>query len=256
MRSLGVAIGARARREAAGAAEYGLAFDRPGGPLVGVCGVAGGAGTSTLALALARQAARESRAPVLVCEADSRAGGMAALARIGSTHSLGELAAAALAGAPPRGAPYAELPGGLRMIAAALGAELGDSEQMRQVLAEARTAHGLVIADGGVLGGPGAEAALAGASHALLVMPATAIGITRAERFLGSPLAPRHSATLVAVARSTPAVRPRELRSLAERYVDHLVFVPHVAALERGEPPGSHLDVVLASLATVLRRSH
>ena len=37
-----------------------------GGPLVAVCGLAGGAGTSTLALLLARQAARESTAPVLL----------------------------------------------------------------------------------------------------------------------------------------------------------------------------------------------
>src|SRR5436305_1368767 len=42
----------------------GLAFERLGGPLVAVCGLAGGAGTTTLALALARQAARESALPV------------------------------------------------------------------------------------------------------------------------------------------------------------------------------------------------
>src|SRR4051812_36549590 len=50
------------RSEAAPAC--GLAFDEPGGPLVAVCGLVGGAGASTLALCLARQAAHESAAPV------------------------------------------------------------------------------------------------------------------------------------------------------------------------------------------------
>ena len=45
------------RRQRAGA----LAFDELGGPLVAVCGLAGGAGTSTLALLLARQAAASER---------------------------------------------------------------------------------------------------------------------------------------------------------------------------------------------------
>lgn len=40
-----------------------LAFDEPGGPLVAVCGLAGGAGTSTLALTLARHAAAVSTGP-------------------------------------------------------------------------------------------------------------------------------------------------------------------------------------------------
>ena len=43
-----------------------LAFDRAGGPVVAVCGLAGGVGSSTLALALSRQAALESCAPVLL----------------------------------------------------------------------------------------------------------------------------------------------------------------------------------------------
>ena len=45
-----------ARRDRA--IESGLVFDELGGPLVAVCGLAGGAGVSTLALLLARQAAQ------------------------------------------------------------------------------------------------------------------------------------------------------------------------------------------------------
>src|SRR4051794_41494591 len=89
------------------ASACGLAFDQPGGPLVAVCGLAGGAGTSTLALALARQAAHESTAPVLLCETDSSAGGLAAVAHASSRLSLGELATSALSGAALTAPPFA-----------------------------------------------------------------------------------------------------------------------------------------------------
>ena len=52
----------RARNETA---VCGLAFDTTGGPLVAICGLVGGAGTTTLALCLGHQAATESDAPVL-----------------------------------------------------------------------------------------------------------------------------------------------------------------------------------------------
>ena len=76
----------------------------------------GGAGTSTLALALAERAAAESRAPVLLCEADSGAGALADLAGVESGLSLGALASAVLAGTELGGAPFA-LRGALRVIA-------------------------------------------------------------------------------------------------------------------------------------------
>ena len=61
--------GLLARQRAASTATLtGLAFDRPGGPVLAICGLAGGAGTTTLAWLLARQAARESAAAVLLCE--------------------------------------------------------------------------------------------------------------------------------------------------------------------------------------------
>src|SRR5437762_14195163 len=65
------------RRTSAGAG--GLAFDVLGGPIVAVCGLTGGAGTSTLAFALADRAARKSSAPVLLTEADPQHAGLAAL---------------------------------------------------------------------------------------------------------------------------------------------------------------------------------
>lgn len=242
----------RSPRSAA-AAVCGLAFDRPGGPLVAVCGLAGGAGTSTLALALARQAARESAAAVLLCETDSSAGGMAAIAGASSQLSLGELATAALAGEAVTAPPFAAGPDGLRVIAAAPGHALGDPEQVRHVLREARSAHGLVVVDGGVLGSAGSRPALAVATHALFVMPATAAGLERAEQLLATELGPRHSLALVAMSPAAQPLRARELRRLAERHVERLVLVPHIAALACGERGAAELELTLASIATGLR---
>ena len=243
----------RSRRSAA-ALPCGLAYERAGGPLVAVCGLAGGAGTSTLALALARQAARESAAAVLLCETDSSAGGMAAIAGVSSQLSLGELAAAALAGEAVPAPPFAAGPDGLRVIAAAPGHDVGDPEQIRHVLGEARSAHGLVVVDGGVLGSVGSRSALAAATHVLFVMPATAAGLQRAEQLLATELGPRHSVALVAVSPAEKALRARELRGLAERHVDRLVFVPHIAALERCEGGAGQLELALTAVATLLRR--
>jgi hypothetical protein len=243
------------RRPGDTAAPCGLAFDHAGGPLVVLCGLAGGAGTSTLALALACQAARESAAPVLLCETDSRAGGMAALAGGCSVQSLGELAAAALAGAPLRGAPYIEAPCGVRLIAGAVASELGDPDQMRQVLVAARDAHGLVVVDGGVVGGAGAFAGLAAATHSLLVLPATVSGVARAAQLLGSELVPQSPTALVAIAPAAGLVRSRVLRGLAERHVERLVLVPHAAGLGGGRAPDAELEMVLTGLATILRNA-
>ena len=70
----------------------GLAFNELGGPLVALCGLTGGAGTSTLALLLARQAAAESSAPVLLTEADPLRPGLAALAGCATPRPLIALA--------------------------------------------------------------------------------------------------------------------------------------------------------------------
>lgn len=244
---------ARTLRPASEMLAGGLAFDRRGGPLVAVCGLAGGAGTSTLALALGRQAACESAAPALLCEVDSRAGGLAVTARVRSPYSLGQLAAAAFAGQALDRPAFALAPGGLRVIAAGAGSALGDPGQLGAVLEEARAAHGLVVVDAGVLGSAAAQAALEAATHALLVMPATAVGLARAEQLLASGLAPRHAATLVAVAAAERSVKPRELRRLAERHVDRLIFVPHIAAFRRGEGEAGPLALTLTAIATALR---
>jgi len=53
-------------------------------PLLAVCGVCGGAGTSTLSYLVARFAAAAARGHVLVCDTGGPAGGLAACARVQS----------------------------------------------------------------------------------------------------------------------------------------------------------------------------
>ena len=69
-----------------------LAFTEPGGPVVVVCGLHGGAGTSTLALLLAHYAAAASSVPVLLCEAPGASGNQLALGAPESAVSLDALA--------------------------------------------------------------------------------------------------------------------------------------------------------------------
>ena len=82
-------------------ASHGLRFDELGGPLVAVCGLVGGSGASTLAYALARQAARESPVPVLLTEADARRAGLAVLAGQTTRLGLSDLAQRSGTGTPP-----------------------------------------------------------------------------------------------------------------------------------------------------------
>jgi hypothetical protein len=235
-----------------------LAFDRPGGPLVAVCGLVPGAGTSTLVYALADQAARVSAAPVLACEADPTAGGLAALAGSASPHSLSELALQVADGQTPA-PPFATLPSGLRLIAAIPRRTALPGVAARAVLRDARAAHGLVVVDCGSISRLEALPALELASHVLWTLPATPLGLKRAELALASltPRLPAALETLVAVAIAPSGVKTGELRVLAERRFDRLLLVPHTRALiERADAdPAEALAPTLVDVATLLRTS-
>ena len=168
----------------------GLAFDEPGGPLVAVCGLVGGAGTSTLALCLARQAAHESAAPVLLTELDGSSAGLAVLAGHATRARLRELAQQVADGQAPARS-FVELEPGLRLLAAPprRGAET-EPEHLRALLREARAAHGLVVVDCGT------DWAATGPSS---TKPATSSGrcpprrtaLARAQALLDSDVLPR-----------------------------------------------------------------
>lgn len=225
-----------ARRERADVST--LAFDELGGPLVAVCGLVGGAGTSTLALALARQSATASTAPVLVTEADAARAGLAVLTGQAAPHPLLELAQCVADDSAPA-QTFVELDAGLRLVAARpRRCQTPETGAVRALLDEARAAHGLVVVDCGT-SWTAARAILDAATHTLWSMPASAAGLARARAILDSDLLPpagRTAEVLVATAHSPrPDVSVRALRRLAVKRCERLILIPYSAAAARGE---------------------
>ena len=236
-----------------------LAFDEVGGPLIAVCGLAGGAGTSTLALLLAHEAAAHSGAAILLSEADPLQGGLAALTGRATAQSLIDLARDVAEHKAPA-EPFVELEGGLRLIAAQpRRCAPADADAITGLLAEARAAHGLVIVDCATSWAHN-SAILTAATQILWTIPATPGGVARAAALLGSDVLPpagRSQEVLVAIACQPRApVSVRALRRLAGQRCERLVLIPHSDAVARGEPlvdePIAH---ALAGLAPALRRT-
>lgn len=246
---------ARARIEHTAAC--GLAFDVFGGPLVAVCGLAGGAGTTTLALLIADRAARESTAPVLLTEADSQRAGLAALSGRATPRPLASLAARLHDDEAPSDT-FAELPTGLRLIAATpQRSPLVDDAAIVELLDQARAAHGLVVVDCGT-SWTAASPVLARASHIIWTAPATQHAALRARSALESVAPPPgRSREALAVTRVAPgrAVSVRALRRIARQRCDELVLIGHDPALTGGESSGeaTHTRALIA-LAALLRR--
>lgn len=251
-------LGGLARPVATGAGELavGLAVDRPGGPLVAVCATAGGAGASTLALLLAAQAARESRAPVLACDTGGPTAGLARLAGVESRHTLAELGEEVKAGARDMGGVFAAGPHGLHVVAG--GPRFrnpGSTNGLEAVLEQARAAHGLTVVDCGTLQRAADQVAFELATHRLWVVPAHSDGVRSAARALEQIR--RGEVPEAIVARAHRGARPAlgALRRLAEARGGPLVLLPAIS----GEDPTCEAALArsqgaLAALAGWLRR--
>jgi hypothetical protein len=234
----------------------GLGFDRLDGPLVAFCGLVGGAGASTLALALARHAAAHGTAPVLLTESSPERGGLAVLTGRGSPLCLRELAGELAAGQQPAEA-FVSLESGLRLVAAAPRvAPPPQADQLRRLLDQARAAHGLVVVD---CGQPCSDQAPILESAALIVwaLPATTSAVARAQALLAGGLLPRPgSAREVLVASALgPVARGtvRELRRLAKQRCERLALVPHSGRLAAGDLGGlDDLANVVDALASLI----
>jgi Flp pilus assembly CpaE family ATPase len=248
--------GAAVRRRRGSTAADGPRFDRLDGPLVAVCGLVGGAGTSTLALALARHAAAHSSVPVLITETSPERGGLAVLTGRASPLCLRELAGELAAGQQPAQA-FVELERGLRLVAAAPRvAPAAQSGQLAGLLAQARAAHGLVVVD---CGQPCSDQAsvLEGATLIVWTLPATPSAIRRAQALLAAGLLPRPGrAPEVLVASALgPVTRGtvRELRHLAKQRCERLALVPHNGRLGAGDLGGlDDLANVVAAIASFI----
>ena len=245
---------ARARASAGG-----LAFDELGGPVVAVCGLTGGAGTTTLALLLARHAAAASRAPILLSEADPRHAGLTALAGRATAHPLPDLAQQIALDTPPKEA-FVELQPGLRLVAATPRRRApAGSHAMRALLGEARAAHGLVIVDCATTWTPDSPT-LTAATHILWATAATPAGLTRARALLESDVMPapgRMVELLVATGlQPRSRVSVRSLRRLAAQRCERLILIPHSTIAARGEPSAdAGVAHALSGLAVTLRRT-
>jgi hypothetical protein len=219
-------------RPAPGPDDCGLRFSRPGGPLAVVCGLHGGAGTSTLAYALAAQAAHESSATVLLCETDAAAGDVAALTGVTSPYSLSELAGEFAAGRSPAGGTLARA-GKLRVIAAAPAAAPAVADAaVLALMNAARPRHGLTVVDAGTARAPLTRELLRIATHVVWVTVARAGAAQRGRALLSGPLAPAVAARQALVVRGVRRTggagarqQAAELRTLADDCCERLVFI-------------------------------
>lgn len=228
------------------------------GPLLAVCGLAGGVGTTTLAFLIALAAARQWTDPVLVADTGGPSGGLAACAGVEVSRSLSELAAQLGRGAPVSAGIYATRPDGLRVLASGPDFSSPDiDDRLDPLLAHAREAHGLTVIDCGTLTRHAEQAVAAGATHVAWVLPATRPGVERGRRILEA--APRISGTELLVARGDARhARPplRDLRRLAGERRALLVLVPHLSRLDRAQVDGcvEEAQVPVQAILGALRR--
>jgi MinD-like ATPase involved in chromosome partitioning or flagellar assembly len=204
------------------------------GPLLAVCGLAGGAGVTTLSYLVALAAVRQSADPVLVADTGGPSGGLAACAGVEVERSLSEVAGALSAGVALGGGIYATGQDGLRVLAT--GPEFFSrpaDHQLERLLAHAREAHGLTVIDCGTLARAAEQTAAAAATHLAWVLTATADGVRRGLRVLEA--APPMAGKELVVARNDvrQANAPlRQLRQIAAERRAPLVLVPHLAGLD------------------------
>jgi MinD-like ATPase involved in chromosome partitioning or flagellar assembly len=228
------------------------------GPLLAVCGLAGGAGATTLSYLIALAAARQSSEPVLVADTGGPSGGLAGCAGVEVPSSVGELAQQLAAGVALGSGIYAAGRDGLRVLAS--GPEFSSpraDDQVRELLADAREAHGLTVIDCGTLVRDAEQTAAWAATHVAWVLTATAHGVSRGRRVLDA--APRMAGKELVVARNDvrQANAPlRELRRIAADRRAPLVLVPHLPGLEGGRlaAAAEAAEVPVQAILGALRR--
>ncbi len=224
--------------EAAVTVPYGPSAPAPTrlGPLLCVCGLAGGVGVTTLAYLIARAAARQLPDPVLVADTGGPSGGLAACAGVEVPRSLAELAEQLADGAPLGAGIYATGRDGLRVLAT--GPEFASrchDNALRELVADAREAHGLTVIDCGTLACEADQIVAADATHVAWMLNATASAVECGRRVLEA--APRTAAKQLIVAHNDihqTRAPLRKLRRLAAERQALLVLVPHLTRLESG----------------------
>lgn len=195
-----------------------------GGPLVVVCGLHGGAGTSTLAYALAATASEDSSEDVLLAETEGSCGDIARLTGVVSPLGLSGLAVEFAAGRPPRDGAFVRS-GRLRVIASDDALPVHASEgEVTTLLEAARPLHGLIVVDAGTWRAAGARELLSAASHVLWVLSSTPGVAENARRVLAVwSMVPTRQA-LVVRGNADGRKETRTLSALADETCERLVL--------------------------------
>lgn len=206
------------------------------GPLLAVCGLAGGVGTTTVAYLVALAARRQWQRPVIIADTGGPTGGLAARAGVEVPRSLGELAGDLAAGAPLGPGIFATGKDGLGVLAGAPEFSTHcEPASLRQLLRDARQAHALTVVDCGTLSREADQTAAAAATHVAWILSATRHGLDRATRVLDA--APPMTRQDVIVARMDDrhgSIPVRDLRLFAAARRAPLVLVPQLEDLDMG----------------------
>lgn len=211
----------------------GLVFTTTPGPLLQVVGLCGGAGATTLAYLIAATAARQSSAPVLVCDTGGPTGGLSAYAGVQAPRTLAETSERLAEGQGHGDELFTEAEHGLRVIAGHPQFTVpGDPEGIRRVLRDSRAAHALTVVDGGTLSRTAEHAALSLATHIAWILPASSSAVARARRTLAriAPLG-RPEFIIARADRGRPPMRA--LRDLADDRRAPLILMPGLALSEQ-----------------------
>lgn len=169
------------------------ALDPVGSPVVAVCGLNGGAGTSTFTMLLAYAAAQQNRGPVLLTDLGGPSASIAAYLSKRGAHSLASAAnahRAGLLGADGR-MPFAQLPNGLRLMAREPGLAddvIGDPDDpfVYDLLIDAQEDHFATFVDCGRLEQPGEMSVAEHATHIIWVVDGNPAAIRRARAALNA----------------------------------------------------------------------
>jgi hypothetical protein len=159
--------------------------------IVTVCGLHGGAGTTTIASLLASAGAAQRPGRVLLADTAPGAGDLALAHQATSRHSLTDLAHLHDARRVPNHVPWHELDTGVRLLAHAPARRRAARQSaISQVLRDADATHDLVVIDAGAITDEHACGALTATDVVLWTLDATAIATHCAHLLSGELTAP------------------------------------------------------------------
>lgn len=220
--------------------------------IVSVCGLHGGAGTTTLALLLATAAAKRHSSSVLLCDTDPSAGDLALALGLASALNLAQVARTIDAGRRPTQPLWADLSNGIRVMARP--SQRGASPcppSVSRVLQDAARAHALVVVDAGRLTSNTCLGALAVSDAVIWTLDATAQPGRCIALLSGEIADPARDARWVIAASATgregdhPALR--DLPELLGAVDGHLL-VPRLDQLPAEDPAAELAQMQLLDL--------